>query len=43
MWGLIRRDLGEFVNTIKDDAAMTFKSAMSLGNEEDDEYDSVRV
>lgn len=38
MWGLIRKDLGEFVSTIKDDAAGTIMSAMSLGAEE--EYES---
>ncbi|CAB1103616.1 unnamed protein product [Ectocarpus sp. CCAP 1310/34] len=39
MWGLIRKDLGEFVTTLKDDAAVTIKSAMALreGEEEDDD------
>lgn len=41
MWSLIRKDLGEFVSTIKDDAAVTIKSAMALGEGGDDEeYES---
>ncbi|CAM9834924.1 unnamed protein product [Scytosiphon promiscuus] len=39
MWGLIRKDLGEFVSTLKDDAAVTIKSAMTLG-EGGEEYES---
>lgn len=39
MWGLIRKDLGEFVSTLKDDAAGTIKSAMTLG-EGGEEYES---
>ena len=42
MWSLIRRDIGEFVSTVKDDAAKTLKSAMSLGEEGEEDYDSVR-
>lgn len=41
MWGLIRKDLGEFVSTLKDDATVTIKSAMALG-EGEEEYESVR-
>lgn len=41
MWSLLRKDLGEFVTTLKDDAAVTIKSA--LGEGEQEEYDgSVR-
>jgi len=41
MWSLIRKDLGEFVSTIKDDAAVTIKSAMALGEGGgDEEYES---
>ncbi|CAN0369480.1 unnamed protein product [Ectocarpus fasciculatus] len=40
MWGLIRKDLGEFVTTLKDDAAVTIKSAMSLREGEEEDYDS---
>lgn len=40
MWSLIRKDLGEFVTTLKDDAAVTIKSAMSHGEGEGEEYDS---
>lgn len=42
MWGLIRKDLGEFVSTIKDDAAGTIMSAMSLGAAEEEYESSVR-
>lgn len=38
MWSLLRKDLGEFVSTIKDDAAVTIKSALGEGGKE--EYDS---
>ncbi|CAN0229075.1 unnamed protein product [Ectocarpus sp. 4 AP-2014] len=40
MWGLIRKDLGEFVTTLKDDAAVTIKSAMALREGEEEDYDS---
>lgn len=33
MWGLIRKDLGEFVSTLKDDATVTLKSAIALGED----------
>lgn len=33
MWGLIKRDLGEFVTTLKDDAAGTLKAAISFGED----------
>ena len=40
MWSLIRKDLGEFVSTIKDDAAGTIMSAMALGEGAEEEYES---
>lgn len=40
MWSLIRKDLGEFVTTLKDDAAVTIKSAMALREGEEEDYDS---
>lgn len=41
MWSLLRRDLGEFVTTLKDDAAVTIKSALGEGEQqEEEEYDS---
>eukprot|EP00752_Nemacystus_decipiens_P006231 g5621.t1 len=40
MWSLIRKDLGEFVTTLKDDAAVTIKSAMAHGETGEEEYDS---
>lgn len=40
MWSLIRKDLGEFVTTLKDDAAGTIKSAMAHGEGGEDEYES---
>ncbi|CAM9374308.1 unnamed protein product, partial [Laminaria digitata] len=40
MWGLIRKDLGEFVTTIKHDAAGTIMSAMALGEAAEEEYES---
>lgn len=40
MWSLIRKDLGEFVTTLKDDAAVTIKSAMAHGEGGEDEYES---
>lgn len=42
MLRVLRKDLGEFVTTLKDDAVGTIRSAMTLGEDGEDYESSVR-